>query len=139
MIRQKIPNSIGMRTVKRPEVRSGIALRFDTTEGARYGSFASPITGGLTIDPNGAKEFGFVAVIWSGSTSPVITGHDEIHVSGEISRAGVHTVYLHWIDGRVNVTFFTPNFVDQLGIAPMTLLQTSPLGIAPMTLLQTSP
>lgn len=111
---------------KAPVVRTGNSLRFDNTCGARHGSFDSPISGGLEIDPAGAEEFGLVAVVWSGSSNPIITGHDQINVSGSIDSPGTHTVYLHWIDGQVNVSFFTPDLSDQLPPSTLALLQIQP-------------
>ena len=113
-------------TQKNPRVRTGNVLRFDNNLGARYGSFDSPISGGLEIDTTGAKEFGLVAVVWSGGSDPLITGHDQINVSGRIDSPGTHTVYLHWIDGQVNVSFFTPETPDALSPSTLTLLQTEP-------------
>ena len=116
---------------KAPVVRTGNALRFDNTCGARHGTYQSPMTGSLVIDPAGAVEFGLVAVVWSGTSTPSITGPAPINFSGGISSPGTHTVYLHWIDGQVNVSFFTPETPDLISPSPMSLLQTEPTSEVP--------
>jgi len=134
---QKIPNNTASPGFAQasavPEVRTGLNVQLDNIAGARYGEFDTPRMGDIVINPVGATDFGFAAVIWEGSSTPTFTGHDKINITGEITGAGPHTVYLHWIDGQVNISFSSPvstggGLPDNFPPAPMTLLQAGPPG-----------
>lgn len=96
-------------------------LKFDRIQGYTHGTWATPILGGLTLDMSGAVEGGCVVVIWNGSSSPSFTGGTIQSYSGDITEPGTYSVYIHYLNGRVNVNVF--NVDGYIEVASMVLMQ----------------
>lgn len=79
-----------------------------TSSGRRYGSFASPLTGAITLSTSGAQEGGCVVVVWSGASNPLIIGGVVQNISGTITDDGIYSIYFHYLNGRFNVLIFNP-------------------------------
>lgn len=96
---------------------------FHNTAGVRHGTWTTPITGTLTIDPSGAVEGGTVVVIWSGSSNPTIVGGIIQSYGGDITINGIYSIYIHYLNGRYNVNIFNSENPGTGGdvIAPATM------------------
>ena len=75
----------------------------DNIQGRRYGSFASPLTGDITINTAGIEEFGCAAVVWQGSANPTISGMTIENYQGTISSSGTYSILILNIDNRAIV------------------------------------
>jgi len=85
---------------------SNTLLFTNAVAGIIHGTWDIPIVGDLTIDLTDSVEGGCVAVIWSGSVNPIITGGTIQSLSGEITEQGIYTIYFHYLRGRFNVNIF---------------------------------
>lgn len=83
-----------------------------------HGDWNNPITGPLAINVTGAVNAGCAAVIWSGSSNPVITGAVVAERTGNITVQGTYIIYIWYVHGRVCIN--TPSAEDG-GTTPGTL------------------
>lgn len=86
--------------------------------GVTHGTWVSPITGPLVIDQTNAVDGGVVAIIWQGDSNPSFSGGLINTIVGNISQLGIHTIYIHRINGRYNINIMASAAVDT--VAPST-------------------
>jgi hypothetical protein len=74
--------------------------------GVIHGTWATPITGNIVLNGTGALEGSCAVIIYSGSTTPNITGGTIQSLAGEITQAGTYSIYIQYLLGRYNINIF---------------------------------
>lgn len=104
-----------------------------TSAGRRYGSWGMPMQGVISVTQSGIQEGGCAVIVWSGSTTPAVTGVVIQQYVGVITEQGVYSIYIHFLNGRVNVNIF-----GQAGEGPVPILPDAPTNLAVGTVTNTT-
>lgn len=77
------------------------SVRLNKPGGNIYGDWGTPVTGNITIDTTGWVNGGTSVVIWSGSSTPTISGATVVAQYGEITEAGTYAIYMMRVNNGV--------------------------------------
>lgn len=81
-------------------------IALDRIQGRSVGTWSQPMTGNIVVDTTNWVEGACAVVIWSGDTNPEIIGAMVQSYSGTITIAAKYSIYLHYLNNRLNVNIF---------------------------------